>query len=1127
MQSKLDKPIRSFLEKITLRDILIVIIILLTIVTRVTNLGARVMSHDETNHVVPSFDLYSGRGYQHDPVTHGPLQFHLVALSYFLFGDNDFTSRLPHALFSIATVAFVLIYYKRYLGKYGSLAAGLFFAISPYMMFYGRYARNETFCALFSVMTLYYVLRYLEERQNKHLIGIIITLALNFTAKETAYIFTAILMIFLFVLAIKDILKIQWPDDRTRKSTLLFNFLALSVVVIALGVSIFLIRNVNLAATNSGIPPLAVSDVSGGSLLSTLIQLYPIIEALIPAALALLASVIVLLVVRERMNWQIFTSASPAFTILALVVTLALPLLSPFPVAFTGISSIAYTEALPILTDYIYLSYFIALAVIIGFICQPQEGWKYCVIFFSIYVVFYTTFFTNPVGILTGMVGSLGHWLSQQNVQRGGQPLYYFALIQIPIYEFLGAFGTIVAFVIGLRRKSFWSHYPKDEHQESGSSLLPVPAIFIYWSILSLIAYSFAGEKMPWLTVHIAFPMLLCAGWTVQKLIESYAKLSEIEARKVNSFLLTAAFVFLVIMLLVQVLGAHAPFQDKTQQHLRDTGIFLLLTFLTAICGYFLFKDQAAGDRHSLRINTCSALFVIMSLVTFRSAYRASFINYDYPYEFLVYAHAANSPKVVLNQIEEISKRLTGGLDIKVAYDNNALYPYWWYLRNYPNKIVYLENPTRSLEDSDVIICGADKIDELDAITKDNFYSYTYMRLWWPMQDYFNLNWQRIASALSTPDKRQALFNIWLNRDYKLYAEVNANNFLTLDNWLPSEQMRVYVRKDIAAKMWQLNTGASLQQTVTEDPYKAKTVSKKPDYFIGMNGINPGELSSPHGITIGPDGNIYVADSGNNRIDKFSPEGELLASYGSYASILEGEAPGGTMNQPWDLAVSQDGSIFVADTFNHRIQKLSADGTYIKMWGIFAQGSDPESMWGPRGIAIDQNGHLLVTDTGNKRVMVFDQDLNYLSQFGGAGFDPGQFDEPVGIAVSNDGKVVVADTWNRRVQIFEPDESGLNFTQVGAFDVSAWYGGGINNKPYITVSPDDHIFISDPEGNRVLEFSMSGDFIAGWEGLSLSDDAISHPYGLAFDSSNNLWISDANANIIWRFSYTDTEAKPY
>ena len=62
-----------------------------------TLLGERVMSHDEVNHVWPSYDFFKGKGYAHNPVTHGPFQFHVVALSYFLFGDNDFPSRIPAA----------------------------------------------------------------------------------------------------------------------------------------------------------------------------------------------------------------------------------------------------------------------------------------------------------------------------------------------------------------------------------------------------------------------------------------------------------------------------------------------------------------------------------------------------------------------------------------------------------------------------------------------------------------------------------------------------------------------------------------------------------------------------------------------------------------------------------------------------------------------------------------------------------------------------------------------------------------------------------------------------------------------------------------------------------------------
>ncbi len=229
------------------------------------------------------------------------------------------------------------------------------------------------------------------------------------------------------------------------------------------------------------------------------------------------------------------------------------------------------------------------------------------------------------------------------------------------------------------------------------------------------------------------------------------------------------------------------------------------------------------------------------------------------------------------------------------------------------------------------------------------------------------------------------------------------------------------------------------------------------------------------------------------------------------------------MNQPWDVAVGPDGSIYVADTFNHRIQKLSSDGKFIKMRGTFAQGDDPDDLWGPRGIAVTPNGNVLVTDTGNKRVLVFDRNLNYLTQFGGAGFDAGQFDEPVGIAINAEGLVAVADTWNRRVQVFQPDADGMIYTQVSAFDVDAWYGSGIDNKPYITISPDDTILVSDPEGNRILEFTMARLIHRGWEDLAPSSEIFSRPYGLDFDDQGNLWAADAASNMVLRFAYSVSE----
>ncbi len=95
--------------KINLETILFIVILIAAVLSRFSMLEPRVMSHDETSHVYFSWFYYKGNGYAHDPVTHGPMQFHLVALSYFLFGDSDTSARIPAALFSVATVGFHVV----------------------------------------------------------------------------------------------------------------------------------------------------------------------------------------------------------------------------------------------------------------------------------------------------------------------------------------------------------------------------------------------------------------------------------------------------------------------------------------------------------------------------------------------------------------------------------------------------------------------------------------------------------------------------------------------------------------------------------------------------------------------------------------------------------------------------------------------------------------------------------------------------------------------------------------------------------------------------------------------------------------------------------------------------------
>lgn len=1111
-------------KKINSIKILFIAIILLTAFSRLIGLGDRVMSHDEVNHVVPSYDLFSGRGYRHDPITHGPLQFHLIALSYFLFGDSDFSSRLPHALFSIALVAFVMRHFRRYLGDYGAIAAGFLFAISPFMMFYGRYARNDVICAFLSVVAIYAILRYLEIGSDKYLMAFTVMTSLNFTAKETAYIFTALLMIFLFILVIVDFFNFLKDSPSRHFRFLIKNIIVICLIVLLTVASIFLTRKTSLQLT-SGEQSFFL-PVNGGSLtfIESFQYLIDLLKIGLPIILPLIAAVIIPLLVRDKLEWGLLRN-SRAFDLLILNIIFVLPILAPFLVRFSGLNPVAYSDSFTIFIDLIYMAYLIGLSIVIGFTWGEKNWWKYSLVFFGIYVVLFTTFFTNSAGLITGPIGSLGHWLSQQGEQRGGQPYYYYALVLIPLYEYLGATGSILAFILGWRRKSFWSapqnnstnavNYLNSESTEKMS--VPVPAIFLYLSITSLIAYSLAGEKMPWLTVHIAFPMLLGSAWAINEIICKFTSLEE--THKKTFLLISKITVFLVLLLLVilRLCGNEPPFQRKTQAALQATNHFIFLLLLLAISGYLVWEEIRIRNMKAFWLSSLIVIFALMSLFTLRTAYQASFINYNYPYEFLVYAHAADGPKIILEQIEEISRRTTQGLNIKVAYDNHGLYPFWWYLRDYPNKIVYLESPTRALEEAPLIIAGSDKYAKVDAITRDNYYAYEYMRLWWPMQDYFNLTFERIKSAILDADMRQALFNIWLNRDYKLYAQITGNQYLTLENWQPSEKMRFYVRKDIAAQMWQLNNPAALQIIETIDPYADQMISRQPEWFIGHKGSMAGELNSPKGIDIFSDDSIFVADTNNHRIQRFSPTGDLIDFWGTYANIAEGDAPGGTLNQPWDVAVSSDGFVYVADTFNHRIVKFSHDGQFIKMIGFFAEGEGANTLWGPRGIAVDPAGNVLITDTGNKRVVVYDRDLNYITQFGGAGIEAGKFDEPVGIAISPDGKVAVADTWNRRVQIFQADKDGLVYLPVSEFTVEAWYGQSLENKPYLTFSPYGTIVISDPEGGRLLEFTIEGEFVRGWQDLAISSEMLSQPYGLDYDSKGNLWVADGLMNVLMRF----------
>src|SRR5512144_2354649 len=129
----LEKPLLAVMS-INWEIVLFVVIFLLGIVTRFWDLPYRAYNHDESIHTDWSWNLYTGRGYQHNPIYHGPLLYHLTALTFFLFGDIDVTGRIPNALFGMILVA-LPYFFRRWLGGKGALVTAALLLISPAVMY--------------------------------------------------------------------------------------------------------------------------------------------------------------------------------------------------------------------------------------------------------------------------------------------------------------------------------------------------------------------------------------------------------------------------------------------------------------------------------------------------------------------------------------------------------------------------------------------------------------------------------------------------------------------------------------------------------------------------------------------------------------------------------------------------------------------------------------------------------------------------------------------------------------------------------------------------------------------------------------------------------------------------------
>jgi uncharacterized protein (TIGR03663 family) len=1076
-------------------------LIVVALVTRLWGLGIRVQSHDESLHTKYSWNLYAGQGFQHTPLMHGPFLFHATALSYFLFGDNDFTARLAVALMGVAVVAFPYLV-RRWMGRVGALVGSFLLLISPSIAYYSRYVRHDIPVILWALVVVFAIFSYLRDGRERWLFLMAGGVSLAFATKEVAFIYNAIFGFFLVGLFARQGLARDWGDNEKLKR-------GVSAAAIGVGIGMVIL---SIGLLSRGTP----GEESQGALPSWALGGGLVAVGSLVAGLALL-------LVGTWRDLRTYRS----FDLVIVLGTLSLPFLSPIPIQLVGLDPVDYTTPTIYYSGAILAIVFVVSAVV-GLVWDWRRWSIAAAIHYAIAVTLFTTVFTNGAGIASGFVGSMGYWLAQQGVKRGGQPWYYYGIV-VPLYEYLPLLLSIVtgAYLVVRSVVEAGRHSRSDRpglRLDSRKLFMP---FVLWWTVSAWAIYSYAGEKMPWLTVHLALPMILLGAWGVGRFIEAINWRRVVRERVWIAALLTPPFT-MAVGTLVYAISA-GPFQGSGLTELTVTGQFLGSLVAALAFGAVLFYVVGrSGLALSLRVLLLLGLLV-PTLLTVRHSWHFCYINYGYPTEYLIYAHAAPAVKETMRQIEELSRRVTGGPElIKVAYGADSSWPFHWYLRNYPNAVFYGENPSREQMDAPVIIAGRDQWEEVSPYTANDYTSSTFTYLWWPMEDYKGLTWQRIKDALTNPEMRAALWNIWYDRDYALYDEVTGETH-TLDEWPLRSEYRLYIRKEAVAQIWERG---ALGPAGLEDiePYAENHVELAAVKVFGEQGSGRGELEAPRGITVGPDGSVYVVDGGNHRIQKFTAAGEFVEILGGRSIAAEESGQPRGFNEPWDAAVAPDGTLYVADTWNHRIQALDGEGNPVTAWGSFGElgVDDGEAghgvLYGPRGIAVGpesltgsgEDRLIYVTDTGNKRVQVFRANGEFAFQWGGGGAAEGNLDEPVGIAFGPEGEVYVADTWNRRIQVFDSDGTFLR-----QWAIDGWDSGVAEEKPYLAVDHQGHVYVTDPGYYRVLVFDSEGNYLLSFGEYGSDNQSFQLPQGIAVSDDGTIYVTDAHAHRVLIFDPID------
>lgn len=548
----------------------------------------------------------------------------------------------------------------------------------------------------------------------------------------------------------------------------------------------------------------------------------------------------------------------------------------------------------------------------------------------------------------------------------------------------------------------------------------------------------------------------------------------------VIALLLTAAAVASLFGLITAGVGS-----DTTEWVLKllliiGVGLLPLALTLTNV------GRRLLGDRGVLVL---AAALVLVCALTVRSAVLAASERPGMPGEPLASGAIGSDVPIVIGRLERVSRDITantrdsrdpaGGHGLHIALDTRVSQPFRWYFRDYPSVTVF--DPARESVPADaqiVILSGSRDARQVAA----GYQGQSYLYMHETPEVYASPDWGRLLAGIVKPNEWRRLLGFEVDRDLKVE---------------PAElDVQVLTSADIAERLFP-----------AAGPYG---LDDRPGAGSGQ-----GQFNRPRGIVVAPDGTTYVVDSRNVRVEVFDPSGQFVTAFGGEGALPGqlGRFPGAGGGGPGGIVLGDDDNLYVADTWNHRIEVFTPQGQYLRAWGTFFDANDdltaatthPGEFYGPRGIAI-HDGLVYVTDTGNERVQVFKEDGSFVRMFGVTGSGDGQLLEPVGIALAADGTVLVADSHNARIARFTPDGRPLP-----AWPVADWQGLRFF-EPYLAIGPDGTIYASTSQSALIVRVAPDGTV-----GEPLRTPELRQPFGIAVAAGGaELLVTDGTLNAVVR-----------